>query len=331
MATPTLPVSLERLAVAARAPLATDDSAAGYAPGARWLDTTGPALYELLDSTVGAAVWSRTAVTGGMVPATRTLTAGAGLTGGGNLTADRTFDIVAGDGTIIVAANSIGVGTVPAGQVSGLASIATSGSAANLVSGIIPDARMPDLTGDVTTVEGAVATTIAADAVTNAKLANMTGPSFKLRQSGTGDPEDGTPTQATALLNAFTDSLKGLAPASGGGTTNFLRADGTWAAPGGGPGGGATHVTGTLAFGATPADETSVTIATSGLAATDHIDAFVMADDTTGTNDATAHRFLAVSGRLSAEYVSATSLRVYCDLTMGLATGDFIVHARHAA
>lgn len=40
-----------------------------------------------------------------------------------------------------------------------------------------------------------------------------------------------TATEATAELNAFTDVLKGLAPASGGGTTNFLRADGTWNAP----------------------------------------------------------------------------------------------------
>lgn len=35
----------------------------------------------------------------------------------------------------------------------------------------------------------------------------------------------------TALLNNFTSSLKGLAPPSGGGTANYLRADGTWAAP----------------------------------------------------------------------------------------------------
>lgn len=35
----------------------------------------------------------------------------------------------------------------------------------------------------------------------------------------------------------FTDTLKGLTPASGGGTTNFLRADGTWAAPAGTIGG----------------------------------------------------------------------------------------------
>jgi hypothetical protein len=42
----------------------------------------------------------------------------------------------------------------------------------------------------------------------------------------------------TALLNVFASGLKGLAPASGGGTTNFLRADGTWAAPPGGGGSG---------------------------------------------------------------------------------------------
>lgn len=38
-------------------------------------------------------------------------------------------------------------------------------------------------------------------------------------------------TGTTAKLNVFTDLLKGLAPASGGGTTNFLRADGSWASP----------------------------------------------------------------------------------------------------
>jgi hypothetical protein len=60
--------------------------------------------------------------------------------------------------------------------------------------------------------------------------------------AGTGDPEDLTGTQATTLLDTFTTSLKGLAPASGGGTSNFLRADGTWAAPAGGGGGGNTQI-----------------------------------------------------------------------------------------
>jgi hypothetical protein len=36
---------------------------------------------------------------------------------------------------------------------------------------------------------------------------------------------------AVADLNGFTSTLKGVAPASGGGTATFLRADGTWAAP----------------------------------------------------------------------------------------------------
>src|SRR5882672_4441730 len=40
-----------------------------------------------------------------------------------------------------------------------------------------------------------------------------------------------TATQATALLDVFTAGAKGLVPASGGGTTTFLRADVTFAAP----------------------------------------------------------------------------------------------------
>jgi hypothetical protein len=51
-----------------------------------------------------------------------------------------------------------------------------------------------------------------------------------------------TATQATSLLNAFSATLKGLAPASGGGTTNFLRADGTWAAPGASVGGSSGQI-----------------------------------------------------------------------------------------
>lgn len=46
-----------------------------------------------------------------------------------------------------------------------------------------------------------------------------------------------TATASTALLDVFTSTLKGLVPASGGGTTNFLRADGTFAAPPAGTGG----------------------------------------------------------------------------------------------
>lgn len=41
-------------------------------------------------------------------------------------------------------------------------------------------------------------------------------------------------------VETFTDTTEGVAPASGGGTTNFLRADGTWATPAGGGGSGLT-------------------------------------------------------------------------------------------
>lgn len=174
-------------------------------------------------------------------------------------------------------------GTQAAATITGLAAIATSGSADDLSAGTLPAARFndtahgaraggtlhaaattsvngfmsaadktkldgvatgannyshPNHSGDVTSV-GDGATTIAADAVTNAKLANMASARLKGRSSaGTGDPEDLTGTEATALLDTFTSGAKGLAPASGGGTTNFLRADGTWAAPPGGGGGG---------------------------------------------------------------------------------------------
>src|SRR5262245_8303643 len=77
--------------------------------------------------------------------------------------------------------------------------------------------------------------------ITNAKLANAT-----VAQSFKGNPDatpsyirDMTGTEATALLSLFTSSLKGLAPASGGGTTNYLRADGTWTVPPGTGGAGA--------------------------------------------------------------------------------------------
>lgn len=55
---------------------------------------------------------------------------------------------------------------------------------------------------------------------------------------------DGTGSGTTAItlsIPTFAGSAKGLVPVSAGGSTNFLRADGTWAAPAGG-GGGVTSI-----------------------------------------------------------------------------------------
>jgi hypothetical protein len=96
---------------------------------------------------------------------------------------------------------------------------------------------------------------VATNGITNAMLATVSTQTFHGRTSGgTGNVENLTVTQATAMLNAFTTSLKGLVPASGGGTTNYMRADGTWAAP---P--GTTNQTITLSGNVTGSGTTSIT------------------------------------------------------------------------
>ncbi|MDZ7906712.1 MAG: hypothetical protein U5N55_13805 [Cypionkella sp.] len=92
--------------------------------------------------------------------------------------------------------------------------------------------------GDISVSAVGTSWQINAGAVGNTQMAVMASGSFKARASaGTGAPEDITPTAAAALLPVFDAASKGLVPASGGGSTAFLRADGTWAAPAGGGGG----------------------------------------------------------------------------------------------
>lgn len=209
----------------------------------------------------------------GTLTAERVLTAGSGITitdggAGGNVTIAASGGGVAdGDKGDITVSGSGATWTIDAGVVSttklggdittagkallddadaaaqrttlGLAAIAASGSASDLGAGTVPAARMPALTGDVTMTAGTTTTAIAANAVVNADLADMATNTIKGRlTAGTGDPEDLTLTQVSQNLDTFTSSTKGVVPGSGGGTTNFLRADGAWAAPSGGGGGG---------------------------------------------------------------------------------------------
>jgi hypothetical protein len=73
----------------------------------------------------------------------------------------------------------------------GNATTLAAGNAGNLNSGTLLAARMPALTGDVTTTAGTVATTIGANAVGNSKLATMAAFTFKGNNtSGTAAPTD---------------------------------------------------------------------------------------------------------------------------------------------
>jgi hypothetical protein len=233
----------------------------------------------------------------------------------------------------------------------GLGTLATqSGTFSGTSSGTNTGDQTITLTGDVTgSGTGSFAATIANDAVTNAKLANVATSTIKGRvTAGTGDPEDLTGTQATTLLDTFTDSLKGLAPASGGGTTNYLRADGTWAQPPGTGGGGAPTdadylvktANGSLSAERVVTDSTSITVnwATAGqvswerAALTGDVTASQNSNATTIANDAVTNAKLAnmTASTIKARVTASTgdpedaSLTQVLDLVGSVTYGDIL-------
>jgi hypothetical protein len=106
---------------------------------------------------------------------------------------------------------------------------------------------------------------------------------------------------STALTNSsavFTSAATGLVPASGGGTTNFLRADGTFAAPSGGGGGSFTTGTATIDFGSgLGANEASVAVTgQTSILSTSTVTLTVKNDATSTNHSANDHSyFLALS------------------------------------
>jgi hypothetical protein len=103
-----------------------------------------------------------------------------------------------------------------------------------------------------------LAASVDAGHVTLARMANLAANSFIGNNTGSAAvPLALNGTQATALLDTVTTALKGLAPASGGGTTNFLRADGSWAVPPGAGGGVTSFNSRTGAVTLTSADVTT--------------------------------------------------------------------------
>lgn len=187
------------------------------------------------------------------------------------------------DATLLARANH--TGTQAAGTITGLAAIATSGSGSDITAGTVPATRLPTFgtaaagivpqsgggtvnflradgswaappaggggiadgdKGDITVSASGATWTIDAGAVSFTKIQQIFDQRILGNVSGaTANVNSLTGAQVTGMLNTFTDVAKGLAPASGGGTTNFLRADGAWAAPAGGGGalalGGKVH------------------------------------------------------------------------------------------
>jgi hypothetical protein len=122
----------------------------------------------------------------------------------------------------------------------GLGTLATqNGTFSGTSSGTNTGDQTITLTSDVTgSGTGSFATTIANDAVTNAKLANMAASTIKARITGsTGDPEDATFTQVLDLVGSATygDILyrdsSSWARLPAGTSGNYLKTQGAGAAP----------------------------------------------------------------------------------------------------
>jgi hypothetical protein len=187
--------------------------------------------------------------------------------------------ITGGVGAIIgsgvsLALNTVGIGkggtgaTTQQGAINALAGAVTSGQylrgdGTNVTMSSIQASDVPTLNQNTTGSAGSVSGT---NVVTNTNLSQMAANTIKGNNTAsTANAADLTAAQVTAMLNTFTSSLQGVVPASGGGSTSFLRADGTWATP---SGTGVTAVSvvsvngfaGTSSGGSTPALTLSTTI-----------------------------------------------------------------------
>lgn len=182
------------------------------------------------DTTAAQVIAAGTGISVSSVGGTTTITNTGG--GSGTVTSVSVTTANGVSGTVATAtttpAISLTLGAITPSSVA--ASGAVTGS--NL-SGTNTGDQTITLTSDVTgSGTGSFAATIAANAVTNAKLAQMPAHTIKGNNTaGTANALDLTQTQVTAELNQFTTTLQGVVPGSGGGSTNFLRADGTWAVP----------------------------------------------------------------------------------------------------
>lgn len=95
------------------------------------------------------------------------------------------------------------------------------------ITGSLAASQLPARTGDVTSPAGSAAMTIANDAVTNAKMANVAANTIKGRiTGGTGDPEDLTAANARTVLGLGTAALSNTG--TSGANVPLLSTSNTW-------------------------------------------------------------------------------------------------------
>ena len=224
--------------------------------GTSWSDAI------LINRATGACSFPNTSL--GAVTVT-SVASGAGLAGG-PITGSGTLSLANMPATSLKG-NSTGASAAPtdltpaqvktmlaisAGDVSGLAAIAASGSASNLIVGTVPAAQMPAHTGDATSTAGSVALTITPNAVTNAKAAQMAASTIKGNSTGVAaNAADLTGAQVKTLLAISSADVAGLGSLATASSVNL-----------------ATQATGTLAAAQEPAHTGDVTNAAGSLALT---------------------------------------------------------------
>ena len=179
--------------------------------------------------TITTGTWNGTPIATAYVAATLTGKALTGITSLGIRSTGAAFDLTIASTEVFTAGRTLTISLGDAARTLTMAGSAT-------ISGTNTGDQTITLTGIVTgSGTGSFATTIASNVVTNAMLATVATATFKGRTTAaTGNVEDLTATQATALLNVFgadsgSGGVKGLVPATAAGdATKVLSGAGTW-------------------------------------------------------------------------------------------------------
>lgn len=238
------------LAVANGGTGATNAAAARTNLGAT---TVGANVFTAVDAAaartaIGAGTGNGTVTSVGGTGTVSGLTLSGTVTSSGNLTLGGTLAVTPADfasqaaNTFLAAPNgTAGTPTFRAILAADVPTLNqnTTGSAATLTTSRNFSISGGGITAAAVAFNGSAAVTLSASVdaghITLARMANLAANSIIGNNTGApATPLALTTAQTTAMLDTFTSSLKGLAPASGGGTSNFLRADGSWATPSGG-------------------------------------------------------------------------------------------------